>query len=84
MLTDAPEPYLACGISGAIQHLAGGQAAKHLIAIKRPGRADHRPGAGNDPAGTLRPGSLTGGAVDPLAEQVRVAVVAAVLLDQVH
>ncbi len=29
----APEVYLACGISGAIQHWVGAMAAKHIIAI---------------------------------------------------
>jgi electron transfer flavoprotein alpha subunit len=28
-----PELYLACGISGAIQHMAGCAGAKHLIAV---------------------------------------------------
>ena len=29
----APEVYLACGISGAIQHMAGCQGAKHIVVV---------------------------------------------------
>ncbi|MGH7321232.1 MAG: electron transfer flavoprotein subunit alpha/FixB family protein, partial [Candidatus Rokuibacteriota bacterium] len=29
----APEIYIACGVSGAIQHMVGCKAAKHILAV---------------------------------------------------
>ena len=62
----SPELYLACGISGAIQHMAGCQSARHIIAINTDAgapiiararvRRDRRPARGDPGAGRRHQG----------------------------
>jgi len=49
----APEVYLACGISGAIQHWVGAMAAKHIIAVNTDPDANMVSKAGNAVIGDL-------------------------------